>query len=67
MFKIDFKVILFKMYIQSAYEYCSTLFFDLNSKSGLDRLDKSFCRSVKYKVKYNVVQAGKSKKYRDLY
>jgi hypothetical protein len=25
------------MYIQSAYEYCSTLFFDLNSKSGLDR------------------------------
>ena len=46
MFKIDFKVILFKMYIQSAYEYCSTLFFDLNLKSGFDRLDKSFCRSI---------------------
>ena len=65
MFKIDFKVILFKMYIQSAYEYCSTFFFDLYLKSGLDRLEKLFCRSVKYKVRYKVVQAGKSKKYRD--
>jgi hypothetical protein len=38
MFNIDFKVILYRMFIQSAFEYCSTLFFDLNSKSGLDRL-----------------------------
>ena len=34
------------MFIQSSFEFCSTLFFDLKISSELDRLDKCFSRSI---------------------
>ena len=46
MFDQKFRVILYKMFIQSSLEFCSTLFFDLKSSSETDRLGKCFSRSV---------------------
>jgi len=40
MFGIKFKVILFKMFILSSFEYCSTLFFNLSNKVDALRLEK---------------------------
>jgi len=52
MFDMKFKVILYKMFIQSSFEFCSTLFFDLKISSELDRLDKCFCRSINKYLSY---------------
>ena len=44
MFGIKFKVILFKMFILSSFEYCSTLFFNLSNKLDALRLEKTFAK-----------------------
>ena len=46
LFDLNFKVILFKLFIQSSYDYCSTLFFHFSDKTDSDRLDKSFIKAV---------------------
>ena len=45
MFGIKFKVILFKMFILSSFEYCSTLFFNLSNKVDALRLEKTFAKA----------------------
>ena len=45
MFGIKFKVILFKMFILSSLEYCSTLFFNLSNKVDALRLEKTFAKA----------------------
>ena len=36
-----------KSFLQSKYDYCSTLFFHFSNKSNSDRLDKSFAKSIR--------------------
>ena len=45
MFGIKFKVILFKMFILSSFEYCSALFFNLSNKVDALRLEKTFAKA----------------------
>ena len=63
MFDMKFKVILYKMFIQSSFEFCSTLFFDLKISSELDRLDKCFSRSIN---KYLNIKLWKKRKTSDV-
>ena len=46
LFDLNLKVIHFKLFIQSSYDYCSTLFFHFSDKTDSDRLDKSFIKAV---------------------
>jgi len=39
LFDIQFKTILFKLFIQSQFDYCSTLLFHLNNKSDQEKLE----------------------------
>ena len=47
LFDLKFRIILFKLFIQSKYDYCSTLFSNLSNKANTSRLDKSFAKSLK--------------------
>jgi hypothetical protein len=46
LFDISFKAILFKMFIQSRLEYCSTLFIHFSNNNDFLRLIKCFHRSI---------------------
>ena len=46
MFSNSFKVTLFKLFIQSSFDYCSSLFFYLSNQTDSDRLDKSFAKAL---------------------
>ena len=46
LFDLNFRIILFKLFIQSSFDYCSTLFFHFFNKSDSDRLEKSFSEAI---------------------
>ena len=46
LFDLTFRIILFKLFIQSSFDYCSTLFFHFSNKSDSDRLEKSFSKAI---------------------
>ena len=46
LFDLNFRIILFKLFIQSSFDYCSTLFFHFSNKSDSDRLEKSFSKAI---------------------
>ena len=54
LFDLKFRIILFKLFLQSKYDYCSTLFFHFSNKRGNDRLDKSFAKSIKKYLNINI-------------
>lgn len=47
LFDMDFKTTLFKIFIQSQLDYCSTVFARPSSQHLADRLDRSFSRSLR--------------------
>ncbi len=46
LFEAEFKIILFKLFILTSYDYCSTLFFHFTSKTDSQRLVKSFSKNI---------------------
>jgi len=46
LFDLQFKTILFKLFIQSQFYYCSTLLFHLNNKSDQEKLETLFSKSL---------------------
>ena len=67
LFDLKFKTILFKLFIQSQFDYCSTLLFNLNNQSDQEKLETLFSKSLNkflniklYKSLY-VLKNGKAK------
>jgi hypothetical protein len=54
LFSQDFNAILFKMFIQSRFDYCSSLFFHFPNKVDAERVERCFNRSVKSLLKINL-------------
>jgi hypothetical protein len=54
LFNIKFKIILFKLFIQSKFDYCSSLFFILNNEVVIKRLEKTFSKSLKKLLNINI-------------
>jgi len=50
MFDQKFRIILYKMYIQSSLEFCSTLFFDLKSSSETEYLNIKLCKKMTIQI-----------------
>jgi hypothetical protein len=53
MFAQKFRVILYKMFVQSSLEFCSTLFFDLKSSSETDEteyLNIKLCKTMTIQI-----------------
>ena len=48
------RVTLFKLFIQSRFDYCSTLFFHFSNKVNDHRLEKCFERSIKRLLHCNI-------------
>jgi hypothetical protein len=46
LFPIEFKITLFKMFIQSRLDYCSSLFIHLSDKNDANRIEKCFNNSI---------------------
>ena len=69
MFSESFKTTLFKMFIQTQFDYCSTLFFDNIKNNQLsERLDKCFIRSLNKYLKIKLfIQIGKKYQIMDVY
>ena len=47
LFELKFRIILFKLFIMSKYDYCSSLFFYFADSCNQERLDKNFIKSMK--------------------
>ena len=47
LFNLNFRITLFKLFIISKYDYCSTLFFHFNDIQNENRLEKNFCKALK--------------------
>ena len=47
LFHLNFRTILYKLFIMSKYDYCSTLFFYFADKCNQERLEKNFVKSLK--------------------
>jgi len=47
LFKLKFRITLFKLFILSKYAYCSSLFFHFTDKTNQSRLEKNSCKSLK--------------------
>ena len=54
LFDLRFRIILFKLFIQSRFDYCSSIFFPFTDKRCVDRLDKCFAKSLKVFLKINI-------------
>jgi hypothetical protein len=46
LFPLPFKIMLFKMFIQSRLDYCSTLFMHLSDQNDRNRIEKCFNNSI---------------------
>ena len=55
LFDFDFRLILFKLFIQSKYDYCSTIFFPFACKRISGRLESSFAKVMKRYLHINIV------------
>ena len=51
LFSQDFNATLFKVFIQSRFDYCSSLFFHFPNKVDAERVERCFNRSVKALLK----------------
>ncbi len=63
LFDLKFRIILFKLFIQSKYDYCSTLFSNLSNKANTSRLDKSFAKSLKKYLGINLSEMDIPQQY----
>jgi hypothetical protein len=56
LFDTQFKTLLFKLFIQSQSDYCSTLLFHLNNKSDQEKLETLFSKSLNKISPHKAVQ-----------
>jgi hypothetical protein len=65
LFTDKFKPILFKIFIQPHFDYCSTLTIYFSNKSHLDRINKCFSKSIKriLKLKKGFTTSSLSEQY----
>ena len=54
LFDLNFKSILYKMFIQSRFEYCSSLFIYFSNNQDMNRIIKCFEKSIHVILKTNV-------------
>jgi hypothetical protein len=54
LFPIEFKITLFKLFILSRFQYCSTLFIHLTNKTDINRIEKCFSKSLKKFLKIKI-------------
>ena len=54
LFDIKFRIILFKLFIMSKYDYCSSLFIHFTNGDNNERLDKNFAKAIKSYLKINI-------------
>ena len=54
LFSIDFRSILFKLFIQPLFDYCSSLFMHLDNKIDQNRLTSVFSKSIKKLLNINL-------------
>ncbi len=54
LFDIKFRVTLFKLFIMSKYDYCSSLFIHFSDGRNNERLDKNFAKAIKSYLKINI-------------
>ena len=72
LFSKDFNATLFKVFIQSRFDYCSSLLLHLSNKVDTERLEKSFNKSFKSLLRVNLLnkpiseQMGMLKHYKIL-
>ena len=66
LFDINFKITLFKLFIISKYDYCSTLFFHFNDKRNEDRLEKNFAKAVKSYLNIKIRSMDLEEQYQHL-
>jgi len=54
LFDLKFRVTLFKLFIMSKYDYCSSLFIHFSDCRNYERLDKNFAKAIKSYLKINI-------------
>ena len=54
LFDLEFRIILFKLFVQSKYDYCSTILFDFSRKYNATCLEKSFNKGLKRYLNINL-------------
>jgi len=65
-FNINFRITLFKLFIISKYDYCSTLFFHFQDALNEQRLDKNFRKSLKSYLNIKLSNLNISEQYSHL-
>ena len=66
LFDLKFRIILFKLFIQSKYDYCSTIFFHFTRKQNYTRLESSFAKSLNKYLRINIAQMDVVNQYEHL-
>ena len=66
LFNINFRITLFKLFIISKYDYCSTLFFHFQDALNEQRLDKNFSKSLKSYLNIKLSNLNISEQYNHL-
>ena len=63
LFNFNFRITLFKLFIISKYDYCSTLFFHFQDALNEQRLDKNFSKSLKSYLNIKLSNLNISEQY----
>jgi hypothetical protein len=67
LFTDQFKPTLFKLFIQSQFDYCSTLLIHHSNKSNKDRFSTCFCKSIKRILNINIFTNNCEDQYHKLH
>ena len=54
LFDLKFRITLFKLFIMSKYDYCSSLFIHFSDSGNHERIDKNFAKAIKAYLKINI-------------
>ena len=54
LFDLKFRTTLFKLFIMSKYDYCSSLFFHFGDNINQNRLEKNYCKALKSYLNINI-------------
>ena len=66
LFSDNFKHILFKLFIQTYFDYCSTLYIYLSTKFDRDRLEVTFYKSINRILEVNLLRSTEEERFEKL-
>ena len=66
LFDLKFRTTLFKLFIMSKYDYCSSLFFYFADITNQDRLEKNYCKALKSYLNINIKGTSIDEKFNKL-